>query len=254
MSVSGAKPPELSVVVPVKDEAENLAPLIGEICTSLEGAGVVFEIVYVDDGSGDATPDLLAAMMAERPVLRALRHRACRGQSAAIATGVAAARAPLIATLDGDGQNDPADIPALLARYREVSVTDGGALMITGHRATRKDTWIRRLSSRVANGIRGSLLKDDTPDTGCGLKIFPRDAFMAMPSFNHMHRFLPALMLRGGGRIESVHVNHRPRERGVSKYDVWNRLWVGIMDLFGVMWLARRPIHAQADPLEPTSK
>ena len=118
----------------------------------------------------------------------------------------------------------------------------------------RKDTWLRRLSSRIANGIRGVMLKDDTLDTGCGLKIFPREAFMAMPRFNHMHRFLPALMLRAGGRIECVHVNHRPRERGASKYGVWNRLWVGIIDLFGVMWLARRPIHADSDTLEPNSR
>lgn len=254
MPAADARLPELSVVVPVKDEADNLAPLIDEICVSLEGAGVVFEIVYVDDGSTDATPNLLSELMAERSVLRAVRHRQCRGQSAAIATGVAAARAPLIATLDGDGQNDPADIPALLARYREASAAAGAALMITGHRAARKDAWLRRLSSRVANGVRGSLLKDGTPDTGCGLKIFPREAFTAMPRFNHMHRFLPALMLRGGGRIESVPVSHRPRERGVSKYGVWNRLWVGIVDLSGVMWLVRRPIRAEAEPLEPAPK
>ena len=126
--------------------------------------------------------------------------------------------------------------------------------MIVDHRTMRKDTWLRRLSSRIANGIRGVMLRDDTLDTGCGLKIFPREAFMAMPQFNHMHRFLPALMLRGGGRIECVPVNHRPRERGVSKYGVWNRLWVGIIDLFGVMWLARRPIRADADTLEPSSR
>ena len=254
MMVSEAKIPELSVVVPVKDEAENLAPLIDEICISLEGSNVGFEIVYVDDGSKDATPALLADIMAVRPELRAIRHRECRGQSAAIATGVAAARANLIATLDGDGQNDPADIPALLTRYWEASAQGGAALMIAGHRATRKDIWIRRLSSSIANGIRGAMLKDDTPDTGCGLKIFPREAFMAMPQFNHMHRFLPALMLRGGGLIETIQVNHRPRERGVSKYGVWNRLWVGIADLFGVMWLGHRPIRADAVPLEPVSK
>ena len=254
MMVSETTVPELSVVVPVKDEAENLAPLIDEICTSLKGTNVGFEIVYVDDGSTDATPALLADLMAARPELRAIRHRECRGQSAAIATGVEAARADLIATLDGDGQNDPADIPELLARYREVSAPGDKALMIAGHRTMRKDTWLRRLSSRIANGIRGVMLKDDTLDTGCGLKIFPREAFMAMPRFNHMHRFLPALMLRSGGRIECVHVNHRPRERGASKYGVWNRLWVGIIDLFGVMWLARRPIHADSDTLEPNSR
>ena len=188
--VSRSTAPELAVVVPVKDEVENLAPLIDEICTSLEGANLCFEIIYVDDGSIDATPALLADLMAVRPELRAIRHRKCRGQSAAIATGVAAASANLIATLDGDGQNDPADIPALLTRYREVSAQGDAALMIAGHRATRKDILLRRLSSRIANGVRGAMLKDDTPDTGCGLKIFPREAFMAMPQFDHMHRFL----------------------------------------------------------------
>ena len=254
MMVSEATAPELSIVVPVKDEAENLAPLIDEICTSLEGSNVGFEIVYVDDGSTDATPALLADLMAVRPELRAIRHRECRGQSAAIATGVAAARANLIATLDGDGQNDPADILVLLTRYREVSAQGGAALMIAGHRAMRKDIWLRRFSSSIANGIRGAVLKDGTPDTGCGLKIFPREAFMAMPQFSHMHRFLPALMLRGGGLIETIQVSHRPRKRGASKYGVWNRLWVGITDLFGVMWLARRPIGADAVTLEPASK
>jgi len=254
MMVSESTAPELSVVVPVKDEAENLAPLIDEICTSLESANLEFEIIYVDDGSMDATPALLSDLMTVRPELCAIRHRKCRGQSAAIATGVAAARANLIATLDGDGQNDPADIPALLTRYREVSAQGGAALMIAGHRATRKDILLRRLSSSIANGIRGAMLKDDTPDTGCGLKIFPREAFMAMPQFDHMHRFLPALMLRSGGLVESIQVNHRPRERGTSKYGVWNRLWVGIADLFGVMWLARRPIGADAVTLEPASK
>ena len=198
------------------------------------------------------------AHVAERGGRRAVGERGGvggRGDGAAeVRQIVEAARANLIATLDGDGQNDPADIPALLTRYREVSTPGDKTFMITGHRTMRKDTWLRRLSSRIANGIRGVMLKDDTLDTGCGLKIFPREAFMAMPRFNHMHRFLPALMLRGGGRIECVHVNHRPRERGASKYGVWNRLWVGIIDLFGVMWLARRPIRADADTLEPTSR
>ena len=252
--VSEATTPELSVVVPVKNEAKNIALLIHEICTTLEGLNLGFEIIYVDDGSTDATPALLADIMVVRPELRAIRHQECRGQSAAIATGVAAARANLIATLDGDGQNDPSDIPSLFARYQEASAHSSAALMVTGHRTARKDVWLRRFSSSIANGIRGAMLKDDTPDTGCGLKIFPREAFMAMPQFNHMHRFLPALMLRGGGLIESVQVNHRPRQHGASKYGVWNRLWVGITDLFGVMWLARRPIRADATPLEPAPK
>ena len=239
---------EISVVVPVKDEAENLELLIDEIRASLGGAGVAHEIVYVDDGSTDATPDILSGLMARWPELRVVRHRACSGQSAAIATGVDHARAPAIVTLDGDGQNDPADIPALLERYRAEA---GAAVMIAGHRAKRRDTWLKRLSSRVANGIRGGLLRDQTPDTGCGLKVFPRAAFLAMPRFDHMHRFLPALMIRGGGRVISVPVNHRPRERGASKYGLLNRLWVGIVALFGVMWLARRAVNPETEVLEP---
>ncbi len=227
----------LAVVVPVHNETENLAPLIGETRAAL-GDGIAYEIIYVDDGSTDATLDMLKDLAGKVPELRVLRHVACCGQSAAIWTGVRNARAPLIATLDGDGQNDPADIPALVAKYNEEG--GGERLMIAGLRAKRRDTYIRRLSSRIANGIRSGLLQDDTPDTGCGLKVFPRQAFLDFPRFDHMHRFMPALMLRLGGRVMSVPVNHRPRERGTSKYGVWNRLWVGIVDLFGVMWLQRR--------------
>ena len=158
------------------------------------------------------------------------------------------AKAPLIATLDGDGQTDPADIPALLIRIR--ASENIGQTMVAGWRAKRRDTFIRRLSSKVANSIRSSMLKDRTPDTGCGLKIFSREAFMRMPQFNHMHRFLPALMIRGGGQVFSVEVNHRARERGTSKYGVWNRLWVGIIDIRGVMWLIRRPVHPVVEHLK----
>lgn len=235
--LASAARPALSVVVPVHNETENLRPLIDEIVTALDGL-IAFEIVYVDDGSTDATLDRLKEIALTEPRLRVFRQVACCGQSAAIWTGVKNARAGAIATLDGDGQNDPADIPALWQRYNDEG--DGDRLMVAGLRAKRRDTAIRRLSSRVANGIRSSLLKDDTPDTGCGLKVFPRDAFLAMPRFDHMHRFLAALMIRQGGRVLSVPVNHRPRERGTSKYGVWNRLWVGIVDLFGVMWLQRR--------------
>lgn len=240
--------PEITVVVPVKDEADNIRPLIDEIRAALDGAALAHEIVYVDDGSTDATHDVLRQMMAEVPALRVVRHLTCCGQSAAVATGVAQAAAPLIATLDGDGQNNPADIPALVARHG--SEAGAGPLMIAGHRAKRRDTWLKRLSSKVANGVRRTMLKDDTPDTGCGLKVFPRDAFLAMPHFDHMHRFLPALMLRQGGRVVSVPVNHRPRQRGASKYGLWNRLWVGIVDLFGVMWLARRAVRPKAEVVE----
>ncbi|MEK9673148.1 MAG: glycosyltransferase family 2 protein [Rhodospirillaceae bacterium] len=229
--------PRLAVVVPVHNETENLGPLIGEIAAALSG-GAPFEIIYVDDGSTDETFAKLKEIAASEPRLRVLRHVKCCGQSAAIWTGVKNARAPLIVTLDGDGQNDPADIPALWAKYNEEG--GGEKLMIAGLRAKRQDTCIRRLSSRIANMVRSALLRDETLDTGCGLKVFPREAFLMFPRFDHMHRYMPALMIRLGGRVLSVAVNHRPRERGTSKYGVWNRLWVGIVDLFGVIWLQRR--------------
>jgi len=233
--------PTLAVVVPVHDEADNIVPLIAEIRAALAG-GDSFEIVYVDDASTDATPDALRSAAAECPELVVLRHKTCCGQSAAIATGVKAARAPLIATLDGDGQNDPADIPALLGAMREAAAEagDADAVMIAGLRAKRRDDWVKRMSSRIANRVRSGLLKDDTMDTGCGLKLFSRAAFLDMPRFDHMHRFLPALMLRRGGRVIQVPVNHRPRQRGTSKYGTFDRLAVGIVDLLGVMWLNRR--------------
>jgi dolichol-phosphate mannosyltransferase len=230
---------DLSVVVPVKDEAENVLPLIREIVAALDGR-TSFEIVYVDDGSTDGTVDALQAARDDFPSLRVVRHDGCFGQSQAIQTGVRQARAPLIATLDGDGQNDPADIPALLKRFADEGGSADALLMIAGWRAKRKDTWLKRMSSKIANAVRGSLLGDATPDTGCGLKVFPRAMFLAFPGFNHMHRFMPALTIRAGGRVVSVEVNHRPRERGQSKYGLFNRLWVGIVDLFGVMWLNRR--------------
>lgn len=233
--------------MPVKNEADNIAPLIGEIRAALSGlAGwAPYEIVYVDDGSDDATPDALAREKQSCPELTVIRHAASAGQSAAIRTGVKAARAAVIVTLDGDGQNDPADIPALLAAYAETR--DRERLMIAGHRAKRRDTLLKRLSSRIANGVRAGLLGDATPDTGCGLKVFPRQAFLDLPAFDHMHRFLPALMIRGGGRVVSVVVNHRPRERGASNYGLFDRLGVGIVDLFGVLWLKRRVLRAQRD-------
>jgi dolichol-phosphate mannosyltransferase len=179
--------------------------------------------------------------------LRVFAHQRQSGQSAAIRTGVKAARGSLIVTLDGDGQNDPADIPKLLNTYRQQAATDPQVL-ITGQRAKRQDSFVKRLSSKIANGIRSSLLGDATPDTGCGLKIFRREDFLEMPGFDHMHRFLPALMLRSGGRVISVEVSHRPRERGQSNYGTFDRLWVGITDLIGVMWLKRRSINPGVNP------
>ena len=229
-------PLEIAVVVPAHNEAENVGPLIDEIAAALDGRTV--EIIFVNDGSNDGTDAALATAGEKHGSLRVVHHASACGQSTAIVSGVRAARAPIIVTMDGDGQNDPADAPALLQKYADEGGGDG--LMIAGHRVNRRDTWFRRLSSRVANGVRSTLLGDATPDTGCGLKVFSRQAFLHMPAFNHMHRFLPALMIRAGGRVLSVPVNHRPRTRGVSKYGLWNRLWVGIIDLFGVIWLIRR--------------
>ena len=184
--------PVLSVVVPVKNEAANIAPLIAEIRAAL--AAVPHEIIYVDDGSTDSTPAELAAAAASAPLVRR-RHRASCGQSAAVVTGVRAARGTWIATLDGDGQNDPADIPALFARAQQ----EAGLVLIAGHRTKRRDSWVKRVSSRFANRLRAAMLGDATPDTGCGLKLFPRAAFLELPAFDHMHRFLPALIIRAGG-------------------------------------------------------
>jgi dolichol-phosphate mannosyltransferase len=231
--------PELSVVVPVKNEAENILPLLDEIHMALQGK-VEFEVVYVDDGSDDATPAALEQAASLHPRLRVVRHRASCGQSQAVATGVRHARGTLIATLDGDGQNDPADLPAMLELWRSRPEDVRAGLMVTGWRANRRDDGIRRLSSKVANRVRSRLLRDGTPDSGSGIKLLPRDLFLDLPRFDHMHRFMAALVIRAGGSVEVVRVNHRPRERGTSKYGVWNRLWVGIVDLFGVMWLMRR--------------
>jgi len=237
--------PTLSVVVPVLDEAANIEPLISEIRSALDGR-VEYEIVYVDDGSSDDTPAVLAAAAASVPGFRHLRHRERCGQSTALLTGIKAARAKWIATLDGDGQNDPADIPKLLDCL-ERHPGQSEKLLCVGHRRKRRDTWMRRVSSRIANGVRSRLLKDDTPDTGSGLKVFGRELFLSLPYFDHMHRFLPALVIRAGGRVISVEVVHRERKRGKSKYGIRNRLWAGIVDLLGVMWLQRRAKRADIE-------
>lgn len=228
----------LSVVVPVKDESGNIEPLLREIHAALADVPD-FEVVYVDDGSTDETPQVLAQAAEQYPRLRVLRHDRCCGQSTALATGVREARHPWVATLDGDLQNDPADIPRLLQALGRPGGEAGPALVV-GWRTARHDSVVRKLSSRIANAVRGYLLGDHTPDTGCGLKVFSRDVFLRVPFFDHMHRFLPALFLREGVEIASVPVTHRPRVTGTSKYGIGNRLWVGIVDLFGVMWLERR--------------
>jgi dolichol-phosphate mannosyltransferase len=234
--------PRVSVVIPVRNEAPNIGPLIAEIEAAL--ADVPHEIVCVDDGSTDATAAALAEAAKAAPV-RTLRHRTSCGQSAAVITGVKAARGAWIATLDGDGQNDPADIPALLA----AAGREGPRVLIAGHRVNRKDSAVKRVTSRHANRIRAWLLRDATPDSGCGLKVFPRTLFLELPHFDHMHRFLPALAMRAGARVVSVPVNHRPRLRGTSNYGTLDRLAVSVSDLLGVAWLLRR--GKRPDLIEP---
>ncbi|HQX78997.1 MAG TPA: glycosyltransferase family 2 protein [Steroidobacteraceae bacterium] len=229
--------PEVSVVIPVFNEVDNIEPLAREIAAAL--AGRSFEVIYIDDGSTDATAaTVLRLRGAGVAPLRLLQHSRRSGQSAGVCTGVAHAQADRVVTLDGDGQNDPADIPALLAALAAGEAA--GVRLVMGNRVSRKDTWRRHMQSRIANGVRGWLLNDGTPDTGCGIKLFDRAVFLSLPQFDHMHRFLPALFQRYGARVVSVPVNHRPRQRGQSKYGMFDRLWVGIVDMFGVMWLARR--------------
>jgi dolichol-phosphate mannosyltransferase len=228
---------QYSVVVPVCNEAENVEPLAREIEAAMRGRA--YEMVFVDDGSTDETAMILLRLKASLPTLRVLRHSFRSGQSAAVASGVRAAKGAWIATLDGDGQNDPADIPKLIAA-RDLPENRSVRLFMGNRRASRKDTAFRKLQSSIANGVRSAMLGDGTPDTGCGIKLFARDAFMELPRFDHMHRFLPALFQRHGSRVISVPVSHRPRTRGTSKYGMLNRLWVGIVDILGVMWLRRR--------------
>jgi dolichol-phosphate mannosyltransferase len=233
---SDLAPIAVSIVVPVRNEADNIAPLITEIAAALDGHWN-YEIIYVNDGSTDATAERLKAIMAERNNLRQLRHAVSTGQSAAVRSGVRAARAAIVATLDGDGQNNPAFLPALIS-----AIEQGGerAGLAAGQRIGRKDTGFKKLQSRIANGVRSAILHDGTRDTGCGLKAFRREVFLALPYFDGLHRFLPALVRREGYEIVYVDVIDRPRHAGVSNYGFFDRLWIGIMDLGGVWWLIRR--------------
>jgi dolichol-phosphate mannosyltransferase len=228
--------PQLSVVVPMFNEQDNAGPLVGEIVAALRGR-VAFEIVVVDDDSRDATRANLLRLKTDVPELRVLHHVRQSGQSTAIRSGVKAARGGWIATLDGDGQNDPADIPKLLD---ERARADQRVKLFAGWRVHRQDSGSKRWASRWANAIRSRMLRDATPDTGCGIKLFERDAFLELPYFDHMHRYLPALMQRAGWQTVSVPVSHRARATGVSKYNNLNRALVGIADLRGVAWLIRR--------------
>ncbi len=237
---------ELSVVIPVLDEADCIGALLEETCAVLEGA-VDFEIVVVDDGSSDGTRRVLRQYRDQLPCLRVLEHAQTCGQSAALNSGVVAARGQWVVTLDGDGQNDPADIMHL---YEEMQAHHVEHLLVIGHRLSRRDSAVRRLASRIANGVRAALLRDGTPDTGCGIKLFARETWCSLPQFDHMHRFLPALVRRQGGAVRSLVVNHRERPAGRSKYGIMDRLRVGVVDLFGVWWLLRR--YSRPDVTEAT--
>jgi dolichol-phosphate mannosyltransferase len=240
---------KISIVVPVHNEAGNILPLIEEIEAAMAQAEA-YEIIYVNDGSRDRTETELKEAMQRCKALRVIRHRQSCGQSTAVRTGVKAAAYPWIATLDGDGQNDPADIPRLYETLLEKNLNNDNLWMIAGWRNKRYDSKWRLFSSKFANAVRSTLLGDNTPDTGCGLKVFSRDKFLELPYFDHMHRFLPALVIRAGGAVVSEPVNHRPRGVGVSNYGTLDRLWAGITDLLGVIWLQKRAKLPEINEIE----
>ena len=227
--------PDLSIVVPIYNESGNIQPLADEISAVL-GGRIPYELIFVDDCSTDGSSREIEKLSAASGQVRSWKHEHNRGQSAAVRTGVKAASARVVCVLDGDGQNDPKDIPRLYGQLAAVSSLS----LVIGERRHRRDNWLRRVSSKVANGVRSRLLGDGVSDTGCGIKVFYRDEFLELPAFDHMHRFLPALIQRSGGRVCSLPVSHRPRLHGMSKYGVRNRLWVGILDILGVIWLQKR--------------
>ncbi|NOT13322.1 MAG: glycosyltransferase family 2 protein [Methylococcaceae bacterium] len=233
---------KISIVVPVHNEADNIVPLIEEIVTAMNQAET-YEIIFIDDGSNDQSAAILQKMLQRINTLRVIQLERSCGQSTAIYTGVNAAIYPYIATLDGDGQNDPADIPRLYDLLIQNRNNVANLWMVAGWRNKRHDSAWRLFSSKFANSVRSNLLGDNTPDTGCGLKIFLRDKFLGLPYFDHMHRFLPALIIRAGGQVISESVNHRARSTGCSKYGTLDRLWAGITDILGVIWLQKRAKH-----------
>lgn len=232
--------PFLSVVIPARNEAENVRPLVSEVRQALDGV-FDYELIYVDDGSTDATFEALKALAAEGfGRLRVLRHERSTGQSFAVLSGARAARGTWLVVLDADGQNDPADIPGMVRTALEENARDPRVVGVIGHRVNRKDDWVKRVSSKVANSFRNAMLKDGVPDVGCGLKAVRLDWYLRLPAFDHMHRYVPTLVQAQGGLMKVHPVNHRPRMAGQSNYGVWNRLWVGLVDVLGVFWLKRR--------------
>lgn len=226
---------EVSIVIPVYNEVDNVARLYQEIVDVLAVSNYLFEVIFVDDGSTDGTRNCLQVLAKANENLKIVFHKKNYGQSAALVSGVKAARYHFIVPLDGDGQNDPADIPRLFEQLVDAET------VVLGIRRKREDNWLRKFSSTFANTLRQRVLKDGCPDTSCSLKLFPREAFLSLPHFNHLHRYLPALFKRNGYKLINLPVNHRPREHGVSKYGVMNRGFVGIYDLIGVRWLLSRP-------------
>lgn len=252
--VTPAELPALSVVIPVHNECGNIAPLVEEVVASLQGL-TRFEIICVDDASSDSSLSVLASLSLRHPLLRVLSHRRQAGQSTAVRNGVKAARGAWIATLDGDGQNDPGDLPRML-EVRDAAPAN--VKLVGGWRMERRDSWSKRVASAFANALRSRLLRDGSPDTGCGIKLFEREAFLELPYFDHMHRYLPALMQRAGWTTLSIPVRHRERHSGSSNYNNLGRAWVGLFDLCGVIWLVRRSrvvairtVHEIADGLDP---
>jgi dolichol-phosphate mannosyltransferase len=227
--------PAISVVVPVRNETANIEPLVAEIAAAL--AGRRFEVIYVNDGSTDGTEAEIKRLQARYPWMRQIKHTQSCGQSAAVRSGVSAARGPIIVTIDGDGQNDPAFLPKLVDALEQGGTRVG---LVAGQRVGRKDTGFKKFQSRIANSVRGAILRDGTRDSGCGLKAFRRDVALALPYFDALHRFMPALIRREGYDIGYVDVVDRTRWHGRSNYGMWDRLWVGILDLCGVWWLIRR--------------
>ena len=242
---------QLSIVIPVHDE-QDCIPLLIEAIDQAMPASLTYEIIVVDDHSQDQTWSVLMQLQQRFNQLRLLKHSRNAGQSAAVISGVKAARYAWIATLDGDGQNNPQDIPKLIATLQEQPESPQG-YVIAGHRVNRQDTVIKKLSSRVANAVRGWILKDHCPDSGCGIKLFPKSGFLALPHFNHIHRFIPAMFHALGITTINVPVQHHQREHGRSKYGLNNRLWVGISDMLGVVWLRKRPFYVESTPASVTT-